>query len=194
MGVFVPALVTIPLLGTQRTLLGIAALLGVAAALLVGPRALLVPVGVARARGDPARGGEELGRGCSHEEESLYQYVRVLEREDGRRVLQLNEGVAVHSVWRAGEVLTGGEWDAPLALPSLLGRPLREVAILGNAGGTTARALGRYYPGARIDGVEIDPAVTRVGRKWLGLGDNPRLVTHDADARPFLRRPRRTTT
>ena len=85
-------------------------------------------------------------------------------------------------------MLTGGVWDAFLALPPLLDRPLRSVAILGNAAGTTARALGVYYPGARVDGVELDPAVSRVGRRWFGLEDNPRLTVHDADARPFLRR------
>ena len=53
----------------------------------------------------------------------------------------------MHSVWRpGGEVLTGGVWDAFLALPPLLGRPLERVAILGNAAGTTARALGRLLP------------------------------------------------
>ena len=30
--------------------------------------------------------------------------------------------------------------------------------------------------------------MTDVGCRFLGLGDNPRLTTHDADARPFLRR------
>ena len=94
----------------------------------------------------------------------------------------------MHSVWREDTVLTGGVWDAFLALPPLLDRPLRSVAILGNAGGTIARALGVYYPEARVDGVELDPAVSRVGRRWFGLDDNPRLTVHDADARPFLRR------
>jgi hypothetical protein len=78
-------------------------------------------------------------------------------------------------------------WDAFLALPPLLGHPLERVAILGNAGGTTARALGVYYPHAEIDGVELDPAVSRVGRRYFGMGDNPRLTVHDVDARPFLR-------
>ena len=73
-------------------------------------------------------------------------------------------------------------------LPPLLDRPLRSVAILGNAGGTIARALGKFYPEARVDGVELDPAVSRVGRRWFGLEDNPRLTVYDADARPFLRR------
>jgi hypothetical protein len=99
----------------------------------------------------------------------------------------LNEGLVIHSLWRRNAVLTGGEWDAYLAVPPLLGRPLERVAILGNAGGTTARELGVYYPGAAVDGVELDPAVTRVGRRYFGLGDNPRLTVHDADARPFLR-------
>ena len=190
LGTFLPALVTIPLLGTQRTLLGIAVLLGGAAALLAGVRALAVAAASLVLAAVPP-GAVKGSEGLLEEEESAYQYVRVLERPDGRRVLELNEGIAVHSVWRPGEVLTGGPWDVPLALPPLVGRPLREVAILGNAGGTTARALGRYYPAARVDGVELDPVVTRVGREWLGLGDNPRLVIHDADARPFLRRSER---
>jgi hypothetical protein len=84
-------------------------------------------------------------------------------------------------------VLTGGEWDTYLAVPPLLGRPLERVAILGNAAGTTARALGVYYPAAEIDGVELDPAVSRVGMRYFGMGENPQLTVHDADARPFLR-------
>ncbi len=102
------------------------------------------------------------------------------------RRLYLNEGYAIHSVWRPDTVLTGGEWDMFLTAPPLLGRPAPRVATLGNAAGTTARAYGVYYPEARIDGVELDPAVTAVGRRWFGLGDNPRLTVHTADARPFL--------
>ena len=125
--------------------------------------------------------------GLIHEETSYHQYIQVVERPDGRRVLHLNEGVAVHSVWQPDSVLTGGVWDAFLAVPPLLGRPLERVAILGNAAGTTARALGVYYPDADVDGVELDPAVSRVGRRYFEMGDNPRLTVHDADARPFLR-------
>jgi hypothetical protein len=122
-----------------------------------------------------------------HEETSFQQYIRVDETSDGRRLLSLNEGVAVHSVWRPDSVLTGGVWDAFLAIPPLLDRPLERVAILGNAAGTTARALGVYYPGAVVDGVELDPAVSRIGFRYFAMGENPRLSVHDADARPFLR-------
>ncbi len=186
LGTFLSALVAIPLIGTQRTLLASAALLALAGATLLGPRwfalavaltaLLLVPPGTIKA-----------SEGVLHEDESLYQFVQVTER-DGTRRLYLDEGVAVHSIWRPGEVLTGGVWDTFLALPPLLGRPLKRVAILGNAGGTTSRAMGVYYAEAEIDGVELDPAVTDAGRRYLGLGDNPRLTVHTADARPFLRR------
>jgi len=187
LGTFVPALVAIPLAGTQRTLLGTAALLALSASLLLGRKALVLAAGLAILVVLPP-GAVKGEAGLLHEEDSLYQFIQVVERPDGRRLLRLNEGVAVHSVWRRDTVLTGGVWDAFLAVPPLLGRPLRSVAILGNAGGTTARGLGRFYPAARVDGVELDPAVSRVGRRYFGLGDNPRLTVHDADARPFLRR------
>ena len=116
---------------------------------------------------------------------SRYQFIQVVQL-GGERRLYLNEGLAIHSVWRADTVLTGGEWDMFLTAPPLLGRPARRVAVLGNAGGTTARAFGVYYPAARIDGVEIDGEVSAVGRRFFGLGDNPRLTVVTADARPFL--------
>ena len=187
LGTFVPALIAIPLAGTQRTLLGTAALLALSASFLLGRKALLLVAALAALVALPP-GAVKPEPGLLHEEDSLYQFIQVVERPDGRRLLRLNEGVAVHSVWRKDTVLTGGVWDAFLALPPLLDRPLRSVAILGNAAGTTARALGVFYPDARVDGVELDPAVSRVGREFFGMDDNPRLTVHDADARPFLRR------
>ncbi len=185
-GVFLPALVLIPAVGTQRTFLVIAALLAASSCFLLGARYLVVTALLATLLVIPP-GAIKAEEGLVHEETSFHQYIGVVERPDGRRLLHLNEGVAVHSVWRPDSVLTGGVWDAFLALPPLLGRPLERVAILGNAGGTTARALGVYYPDAEIDGVELDPAVSRVGRRYFGMDDNPRLAVHDADARPFLR-------
>src|SRR5262245_32167633 len=186
LGTFLPALLLIPAIGTQRTFLVIAVLLAASSCFLLGTRFLLAPAVLAALLLVPpgAIKGEE---GLIHEETSYYQYIGVVERPDGRRLLHLNEGVAVHSLWRADSVLTGGVWDAFLALPPLVGRPLERVAILGNVGGTTARALGVYYPNADVDGVELDPAVSRVGRRYFGMGENPRLTVHDADARPFLR-------
>ncbi|HET7744247.1 MAG TPA: fused MFS/spermidine synthase [Gaiellaceae bacterium] len=185
-GTFVPALVLIPAIGTQRTFLLTATVLALSACFVLRPRFLIVAAAIA-ALTVLSPGVVKAEPGLLHEETSPYQYIQVVQRPDGRRLLYLNEGIAVHSVWRPDTVLTGGYWDAVLVIPSLLDRPLRHVAILGNAGGTIARALGRYYPRADVDAVEIDPAVTRVGYRYFGLGDNPRVTVHDADARPFLR-------
>jgi spermidine synthase len=160
--------------------------LALSGATLLGPRWLLVAAAAGALALLPP-GAVKDADGVIHEEESPYQFVQVRE-EDGVRRLYLNEGVAVHSVWREGTVLTGGIWDTFLAVPLLLPREPERLAVLGNAGGTVARAFAEHWPGVTIDGVEIDPAVTDVGYELLGMGDNPRLETHDVDARPFLRR------
>jgi spermidine synthase len=184
LGTFLPALVTIPLIGTQRTLLGAAALIAAAATLLLGPRFLVVAAVIAGLIAIPP-GAVKATSGLLYEKESRYQFVQVVQRDD-ERMLFLNEGFAVHSIWREQTVLTGGEWDMFLTVPPLLGRPAAKIAILGNAGGTTARSFGVYYPDSSIDGVEIDPVVSALATKYFGADDNPRLTVINADARPFL--------
>jgi spermidine synthase len=195
-GTFLAALLLIPVVGTHRTFLLFALTLALAALPGLGrlwiPGAvvavviaalLLVPVGV-------TKGASSDGK-VIWEKETEYQYARVLEDTTGRRILELNEGQAIHSIYRPGEYLTNGYWDAQLALLWAGRQQLRSVAILGNAGGTTARAVGHYSPTTRIDAVEIDPEVTEVGRELFDM-KAPLLHTYDADARPWLRtHPRR---
>jgi spermidine synthase len=184
-GTFASALLTIPLVGTQRTMLGSAALLVLAGALVLGNRWQLVTLGVAALLFIPA-GTIKASDGLLYETESPYQYIQVVQRADGSRVLRLNEGVVSHSLWYPSTVFTGGEWDMFPVAPPLVSRPVEHVLIIGNAGGTIARAYGRLYPDAQIDGVEIDSKVTAVGRRFFGLGDNPKLHVITADGRPYL--------
>jgi spermidine synthase len=184
-GTFVSAIVTIPLIGTQRTMLGSAVLLVLAAALLLGSRWQLLTVFVAGLLFVPA-GAIKASPGLLYESESAYQYIQIVERLDGSRALKLNEGVAVHSVWHRDSVLTGGVWDTFLLVPPLLDRPVERMLVIGNAGGTVARAYGQLYPEVEIDGVEIDPEVSEAARRYMGLGDNPRLDVITADGRPYL--------
>ncbi len=189
-GVQLAALALIPWAGTRRTFLlfgllcAVVALTGVRRRVAIAVPAtivalLAVPVGTIKAAGD----GTVL-----EEVETEYQYARVIEQRDGDRSLELNEGQAVHSLYRPGSYLTGDYWDEFLVLPfAAATRPPRAVAILGNAAGTTARALGRYFPHTTVDAVEIDPELTRLGRRWFDLR-NPRMEVHHDDARPYLRR------
>jgi spermidine synthase len=192
-GTFAAALVLIPLLGTQRTFITFALLLAVSAASALTPRYALVPAAIAALLLIPPGTTKDLADGrVVAERETEYQYARVVELDDGERRLELNEGQAYHSVYRPRSVLTDNVWDGYLSMPfAVLGRPPRSVAILGNGAGTTARAYGRYFPATAIDGVEIDPELTELGRRYFGLRDRPGLRLIDDDARPFLRRTNR---
>jgi spermidine synthase len=189
-GVFASALVLIPLVGTQRTFLLFALAMSVVAAIALPRRWWLVPLALAAALAIPTGGikDESEDGAVIHETDTEYQYARVIERSDGERWLELNEGIAIHSLYRPDSYLTDNVWDDYLVLPlAVVDRPLRSVAILGNAAGTTARAYGHYFPRTEIDGVEIDGELTDIGRRYFDMR-NPRLSTHTDDARPFLRR------
>jgi spermidine synthase len=192
-GVFLSALVLIPLVGTRRTFLTFALALALAAVPALGRRFVLAPVGVALLLAIPVGTVKATGNGrVIWDRETEYQYARVVEEPSGERRLELNEGQAVHSVYRPGEWLTGDYWDEMLLAPFAAAgaRTPRSVAILGNAAGTTARAYGHFFPRARVDGVELDGALSDVGRRLFDLR-GPHLHLHTADARPFLRRATR---
>jgi spermidine synthase len=186
LGTFASAILAIPFVGTQRTLIGTAVLLALAAGLLLGSRWQLLTLGLAALIAIPP-GAIKAAPGLLYEGESQYQYIDVREHADGSRVLELNEGVVANSVWYPRSVLTGGEWDMFLVVPPLVPHPVRSVLVLGNAGGSTARALAALYPGVTIDGVELDPKVTDVARRFFGLSRIPRLHVITADARAYLR-------
>jgi len=188
-GTMISALVLIPLLGTQRTFLVFALALALVAAVGVGARALVVPVCLLAVLAVPvgAIKADADGR-VLYEAETTHQYARVIERDDGTRVLELNEGQTVHSEYRPGSYLTGDYWDGHLVLPAAAAaRQPRRIAILGNAGGTVARSFGRFFPRTAVDAVEIDAELTELGRRYLDLR-NPRMRTFAEDARPWLER------
>ena len=190
LGTFLAALLLIPLLGTQRTFVTFALLCAVVAAMGLPRRWALVPVAIAALLAVPVGITKASDRGrVIHEADTEYQYARVVELEDGERRLELNEGLAVHSVYRPDTVLTGNVWDGYLIEPfTVRTEPPERIAILGNGAGTTARAYERYFPDTRIDGVEIDGELHDIGREYFGLRERPQLRLITDDARPFLRR------
>ena len=57
--------------------------------------------------------------------------------------------------------------------------------FIGGGGYTFPSYLEARYPGAKIDVVEIDPEVTRVAERFLGLRHGDRIRTFNQDARWF---------
>ncbi|MBL8269617.1 spermidine synthase [Steroidobacter sp.] len=59
----------------------------------------------------------------------------------------------------------------------------KSILIIGLGGGTIPRALREVVPQARIDVVEIDPAVVKVARRYFDLGDSSAVNVIEADGR-----------
>ena len=100
------------------------------------------------------------------------------------RRLYLNEGLAVHSIWRPRTQCS------PAASGTRTSRSRR--CSVDRCGGSrssamrAARRLGRsgvFYPQARIDGVELDPAVTAVGPPLLRARRQPAADTYHGATR-----------
>jgi spermidine synthase len=188
-GTMLAALLLIPRVGTQRTFLVFALALAVVATAGLRWRFAAVPAALALTLAVPVGTikAADTGR-VLYEAETVQQYARVVERSDGARVLELNEGQAVHSLYRPGSYLTGDYWDGHLVLPfASRGREVERIAILGNAAGTVARAYGHFFPRTAVDAVEIDAELTALGRRFFDLR-NPRMRTFAEDARPWLER------
>ena len=202
-GSFVPVLVLIPLIGTGATFITLSLVLlvpAVAGLVVMRTRSIALAAGLAAltvaalALAAPA-GVRPPDRGILLDErESAYNYIQVVD-EDGRRLLILNDGHAVHSVFDPEELLTGGPWDyfmvAPLmvedAAPLAMSPEPEDVLLIGLAGGTVARQLTAAYGPIPITGVEIDPEIDEVARKYFGLDDLENVDVIVADGRYALR-------
>ena len=149
-GTFLAALLLIPLIGTHRTFLVFALMLAIAAAIGAASWRFLAVAGAIGALlvvPPAAIGAGVVGARVIYSTETQYQYARVLQFPSGERWLELNEGVAVHSVYRPWSYLSGGYWDNFLVLPFAASPTVpRRIAILGDAAGTLARAYGHYFP------------------------------------------------
>jgi spermidine synthase len=191
-GTLSSALLFIPLVGTRRTFLIFALSISVVAVLGLRPvrryalapaliaALIALPVGTLKAKSDVGR--------VVYESETEYQYARVVQSRDGTRYLELNEGIAQHSIYNPRSRLVGNYWDDVLVLPfTVRGSPPGTLAVLGNAAGTTASAFGEFFPDTRVDAVELDPKLAEIGRRYFHM-DNPRMRIHNEDARPWLRR------
>jgi spermidine synthase len=192
LGTYLPTFVFIPLWGSNKTLLLFAGLMfvtGLIGLLRVQKKEALAAAAVFLLLIMPNTSNPLPSNGVLHSEESLYNFIRVVQDEYGRNILYLNEGHGQHSIYSPNQHLVGGIWDYFLALPAFMERETEgtlRVLILGSAAGTISNLYSHYWQGElQIDGVEIDPAITRIADKYFGL-DRRFLEIHHQDARTYL--------
>ena len=204
LGSFLPDLLLVPTIGTRNTFVLLAlflltvALTGLARSggrrwlLYLWMPAVILLLALLL-RGQPVKAAEN----SIYETESAYNYIQVVEK-NGCRQLLLNEGQGIHSVYCPGQLRTPGPWDYFLIAPYFNPPPytpdrVTSVALIGLAGGTMARQFTEVYGPLPIDGMEIDPAIARVGREFFEMYQ-PNLNVIVADGRYALTRsPRRYT-
>ncbi len=115
---------------------------------------------------------EEQGK-TLFEGESHYNHIWVT-RKRGMIRLLLNEGFAVQSLsFVDGRLPLVDVWAYYALAPAwtLSGNP-KKILLIGLGGGSSARILRAFFPKARIVGVEQDPKVVEVGRRFLGMPKN----------------------
>jgi predicted membrane-bound spermidine synthase len=191
-GTFLPVLVAIPLMGTALTFLAFSlflALVGLGGLWLsagwrVAVKLIWMPLLLLLAMFLAPRIAIKQTSGQIYETESAYNYIQVLE-QDGYRMLRLNEGQGVHSMWHPTEIDFNGPWEQFLAAPFFNPAPygpekVKNMAILGLAGGTTASQATRAFGPVSIDGFELDPAIIAVGREYFDMNEpNLRAIAQD---------------
>ncbi|MCC6191821.1 MAG: fused MFS/spermidine synthase [Anaerolineales bacterium] len=190
-GTFAPTLWLIPSLGTMRTFLSLAGLLMLVA--LVGlwrvdrRRALLLlwmPLVVGLLASVTISGSLKPTAGLLDERESEYNFIQVVER-GGTRYLLLNEGQGIHSVYNPQQLETFGTWDYFLVAPLFNPPPrtlsqVRRLALVGLAAGTISKQYTRVYGPIPIDGIEIDPGIVEVGRRYFDMTEpNLNVIVQD---------------
>lgn len=60
------------------------------------------------------------------------------------------------------------------------------ILILGLGGGSSSELTQEYFPNAHVKGIEIDPKMVEMGKKYLKLGEITNLEIIIADVREFL--------
>jgi spermidine synthase len=196
-GTFLPVLVLIPIVGTYRTFIALSAMLMIPAwfglwftvSFKSAIRFLWMPVILVIATWIGIRGFDKIADNVIFEGESAYNYIQVQEI-DGYRILRLNEGQGIHSIYHPQIKNYNGPWEQVLVSPFFYDpskRPMdvKRIAILGLAAGTSAQQASIVFPEAEIDGFEIDPEIINVGYNLFNMKDE-NLTVYVKDARSGL--------
>lgn len=185
LGTFLPAFVLIPILGTMNTFIVLGSLLCVLGLLgLLRPLwALLSLLSLTLLLWTPSV--------FAHPDmiasmDSPYGYIFVTQSRDGFRRLHVNNALGTQSIYDPNDLFGADRYYYSYfaVLPALVKEP-KSVLILGHAGGTFTRIYNNYFPELEITGVELDPAMTEMAERFMGLEAAKVTLVH-GDARGFL--------
>lgn len=125
-----------------------------------------------------------------HSEKSLYRQVLVYEDGETRCMcftVRCSTGRQTCIYLKNPDHLALGYSQSMLASLYVQPKPT-SILIVGLGGGVLPRTLNHLLPDAKIDVVEIDPAVTRVAEKYFNFKQGPNIKVAEVDGRVFVKR------
>ncbi|ADU22579.1 spermidine synthase [Ruminococcus albus] len=123
-------------------------------------------------------------RSLTYEGESVYNYLQVKE-DDKQAALSTNVLFGIQSIYMKDGGLTGLYYDTAMAAPLMSeGDDItkKNMLILGMGTGTYAKQCKAYFPGIKVEGVEIDDKITDLAHKYFDLDDDIKVTTYDGRA------------
>jgi hypothetical protein len=196
LGAFLPVLVLIPNIGTRSTFLLFAIILLIVSIgglfqhsklkgwLYLGLLVLLGALSMFWKEG-PIK----VSPSTVFETESRYNYIQV-EKNGDEIFLRLNEGIGIHSVYNPNKLLVSTIWEFFLLVPyfnppPVIHNQIGGMLLIGSATGTVPKMYTAVFGPLPIDGVEIDPGISEVGRRFFAMNE-PNVTTFNQDGRYFL--------
>ena len=126
-----------------------------------------------------------------HSEKSLYREVLVYE-ENGERCMCFTRQCRIG---RQSCIFLNDPHRFALNYTRMMlagtlftGPPPRRLLIIGLGGGSLPTALREILPQAQIDVAEIDPAVTRVAKRFFNFREDARMKVIELDGRVYVKR------
>ena len=121
-----------------------------------------------------------------YEVTSPYHHIRVVD-EEGMRTLYFDDAMESR-MWTQDPLKGHFEYTEYFHMAWLWNTQITNVLMVGLGAGTAQRSFEHYYPGVKVETVEIDPMVVKVARDYFSFRETDRQVVHVADGRVFLRR------
>ncbi len=190
LGTLLPSFVLVPLIGTKLTFfltgisLEIIALIGLPKFQKIVPFLILLLLIFNLPHHSQTLPSSE---GTIYQTESLYQEIKVA-KVDNWYHLYLGPTNFISSSYSPDAYLTHSVFDYFNLLPLLRNNKTLDVLIIGLGAGTISRQYQHFFSDKyqlSIDGVEIDPEVIKVGKKYFEL-EQPGLAIYQMDGRAFL--------
>lgn len=109
--------------------------------------------------------------------------IQVVKTLEGVRIVV---GGVSQSGWLVRKV-----WDAALKKIHKDRPDIKKILVLGLGGGSVARLITGYWPGSEIIGIDVDPDMVELGKKYLGLGGVSNLKVFIEDAAGWVDKNKR---